>query len=196
MKANKKSFVLVVVFMLGTLLNYANNNAKGINKTINAEKVKVAFKNVKKGHELTIKDDKGVQLHSEIVSRRGLLTKVFDFSSLKDGKYTIELDKDFEIVVKTLEIKNNKVIFNEDSKSVFFKPVVRNDDNLLLISKLGFKKEPLKIALYFDDAIIYSETVKDEASLERVYKLDEKLKGDYKVVITDTKSSYTHDFKI
>ena len=47
MKTNKK-LVLVVVFMFGTLFNYANND-KDFNRIVNAKKVRVAFKNVKKG---------------------------------------------------------------------------------------------------------------------------------------------------
>ena len=93
--------VLIVVFMLGSFVNYANNDLD-FNKIINAKKVKVAFKNVKKGHQLTLKNEKGVKLHSETVSITGLLTKVFDLSSLKNGIYTIELNKDYEIIVKTL----------------------------------------------------------------------------------------------
>jgi len=60
------------------------------------------------------------------------LTKIFDFSTLKDGKYTIELNKDFEIIVKTLEVNNGNVIFNDNSKKVIFKPVIRNDENLFV----------------------------------------------------------------
>ncbi|MDP5105836.1 MAG: hypothetical protein NWQ31_06670 [Polaribacter sp.] len=43
-----KNRVLVVVFMLVTLCNYANN-VKDFNEIVNAKKVKVVFDNVKKG---------------------------------------------------------------------------------------------------------------------------------------------------
>ena len=54
-----KRRVLVVVFMLGTLFNYANNE-KEFNKTIDAKKVKVVFKDVKKGQLLSVKDKKWI----------------------------------------------------------------------------------------------------------------------------------------
>lgn len=194
MKTSKK-LVLVVVFMFGTLFNYANND-NDVSNIVNVKKVKVAFMNVKKGHQLTIKDENGVQLHSEIVSKSGVLTKIFDFSTLKDGKYTIELNKDFEIIVKTLEVNNGNVIFNDNSKKVIFKPVIRNDENLLMISKISFDKKPIKIALYFDNTMIYSETIKGEALLNRVYKLDNKVEGNYKVIVYNNDRSYVHYFKI
>jgi hypothetical protein len=194
MKTIKRK-VLVVVFMLVTLFNYANND-NDFNNTINAKKVKVAFKNVKKGHLLTIKDENGTQLHSETISRTGLLTKVFDLSSLGNGKYTVELNKDYEIIVKTLEVKNNKVIFNKDSKKIIFKPVIRNEENILMISKIAFDKKPMKVNLYFNGKAIYSETEKNEEILNRVYKFDKEVKGDYRVIIYNNNRRYVHDFKI
>ena len=200
MKTNKR-LVLVVVFMLGTLFNYANND-KDFNRIVNAKKVRVAFNNVKKGNQLTIKDQKGTQLHSQIVYKEGNLNTLFDLSSLKDGEYTVELNKDFEIIVKTLEIKDNKVIINKNSRKVIFKPVIRNKKNILMISKISFDKEPMKIELYFEDVIIYSETVnysedkKTETSLNRVYNFKENKIGDYKVVVKSKDKNYVHSFKI
>jgi len=187
--------LLVVVFMLGSFANYANNDMD-FNKNINAKKVKVAFKNVKKGQQLTLKNERGVKLHSETVSRTGLLTKVFDLSSLNDGIYTIELDKDYEIIVRTLEVKNNNVIFNADSKKVIFKPVIRNKKNILMISKIAFDKKPMKVALYFNDNIIYAETLKNGKIFNRVYKLDKEIKGDYSVVLYNNTRSYFYNFKL
>ena len=194
MKTNKR-LVLVVVFMLGTLFNYANND-KDFNRIVNAKKVRVAFKNVKKGNQLTIKDLKGTQLHSQIVFKEGDLNTFFDLSSLKDGKYTIELNKDYEIIVKALEVKNSKVIFNKNSRKVIFKPVIRNQENVLMISKITFDKEPTQIVLYFENETIYSETVKNESILNRVYKLDRKEEGDYKVIVYNNNRSYIYNFKI
>ena len=194
MKTIKRK-VLVVVFMLGAFVNYAEND-NDFNRIVNAEKVRVAFKDVKKGHQLTIKDEKGIELHSETASRTGLISKVFDFSSLNDGTYTLELNKDFEIIVTTLEVKNNKVIFNEDSEKIIFKPVFRNKENVLMISKISFDKKPSKISLYYNDEIIYSETVKSEDIFNRVYKLDKEVKGDYKVIIYNNNRSFLHNFKL
>jgi hypothetical protein len=194
MKTNKK-IILVVVFMLGTLFSYANND-KGLNNIVNTAKVEVAFKNAKIGHKLTIKDENGTKLHTEIVSKEGKLNKVFNLSNLEDGKYTVELNKDYEIIVKTLEVKGNKVIYNKASKKTIFKPVVRNKENLLMISKIAFDNKPIKIALYFEGNVIFSETVKNKTIVNRTYKLDTKETGNYKAIIYSNNRSYVHSFKI
>jgi hypothetical protein len=189
-----KTKVLAVAFMLGAFVNYANNT--DLNSVLNAKKVTIEFNDAKKGHVLTIKDKDGTILHSENVIKEGKLVKIFDFSKLENGNYSLELNKDFEIIVKTLEVKNNKVIFNEDSKKVIFKPVIRNKKNILMISQIAFDKKPIKVVLFFDDEIIYSETIKGEVILNRVYKLDKEVKGNYKVIIYNNNRSYVHDFKI
>ena len=190
-----KRRVLVVVFMLGTLFNYANNE-KEFNKTVDAKKVKVVFKDVKKGQLLSVKDKNGFQLHSETVSSQGELTKFFDLSSLNNGVYTIELNKEFEVIIKSLLVKDNNVSFIKDSEKIIFKPVIRNIENLVLVSKMNFDKKPVKIALFYNDEIIYSETLKGELMLKRVYRLDKELKGDYKVIVYCDDESYSNEFKI
>jgi hypothetical protein len=193
MKTIKKR-VLVVVFMLATLFNYANNK-NDFNETVNADKVKVVFENVKKGQQLTVNDENGIQLHAETVSKEGELTKFFDFSPLNDGLYTIELNKEFVVVIKSLEVKNKKVLFIKDSEKVIFKPVIRTIENLVLISKINFDKKPIKISLYLNGEVIFSETVKDEDLLKRAYRLENEIKGDYKVIISSNDKSYTNEFK-
>jgi hypothetical protein len=190
-----KRRVLVVVFMLGTLFNYANNE-KEFNKTIDAKKVKVVFKDVKKGQLLSVKDKNGFQLHSETVSSQGELIKFFDLSSLNNGVYTIELNKEFKIVIKSLLIKDNNVSFIKNSEKIIFKPVIRNKENLVLISKVNFDKKPVQITLFYNDKVIYSETLKDELMLKRVYRLDKELKGKYTVIVYCDNESYSNEFKI
>ncbi|WP_397444786.1 hypothetical protein [Polaribacter sp. R77954] len=194
MKTLKKRLVLVAVVMLGTLANYAND--KVVHNNLNAKKVKVVFKGTKKGQQLTIKDQQGTILYSEDVKTEGELSKVFDFSKLNNGSYTLELEKDFQIIVKSLKIEGNKVTFDENAKKVIFKPVVRSIDNKVLISKITFDEKPLDVALYFNNEIIYSETLKGNTILNRVYKLDEEIKGEYKVVIRNNGRSFTNKFEI
>lgn len=189
-----KSRVLVVVFMLVTLFNYANNDTF-FNKTVNAKKVKIVFSDVIEGQLLTVNDENGIQLHAETVSKTGELIKFFDLSSLNNGLYTIELNKEFVVIIKSLEVKNNNVSFIEGSDRIIFKPLIRNEKNLVLVSKLDFDQKPVKIAIFFNGDIILSETIKDEIMLKRVYRLDENLKGDYKVIVSSNNKNYTNEFK-
>ena len=174
MKTIKRN-VLAVVLMFGTLVNYANNTE--FSNILNANKVRVEFKDAKKGHQLKIKDANGVTLHSENVIRKGDLIKTFDFSQLNNGNYTLELNKDFQIIVKSIKIEDGKVFLNDISNKVIYKPVIRNEKNRLMISKISFDKKPLQVDLYYNNEIIYSETVNGNDVLNRVYKLIRRSKN-------------------
>lgn len=193
-----KSKILVIAFMFITLIGYAKseinfNNAVSV---LEAKKVKVEFKDVKLGNKLVIRNEENVELHSEKISQKGDFSKIFDLSSLENGKYSIELHKDFEIIVESFLIDDNQVMYSEDSEKVIFKPIVRNEENLILISKISFDKEPLMVSLYYNNDLIYSETVTGDTILNRVYKLNKELKGDYRVVLYSNDKSYIHNFKI
>lgn len=185
-----KTRVVLVALMLGTLTSFAKNSELGV------KKIKIAFNDVKKGHELTIKNNEGVILHSEEVERKGDLVKVFDFSKLENGNYTLELEKDFEIIIKSIKVNNDTIFFDKTSKIMIFKPVVRTKNNLLMISKVSFDKKPLDVTILFNDEVILSETVISEDLLNRVYKLDENQKGSYKVIIRNNGRTYVNPFQL
>jgi hypothetical protein len=193
MKTTIKKY-LVLVMMLGTFISYANesNNSFDI---IDGKRVKVEFKTVKKGHMLSIKDENGVVMYSQEMKRSGTYSQVFDLSKLEKGNYTTELEKDFEIIIKYFSVLGGQISF-KDEKTIF-KPVIRIKENLILISKMNFEKESLKITLYYDDEIILSEKVKGaDDILNRVYRVSEKIKGNYKVVVNSNNRSYMQDFNI
>jgi hypothetical protein len=193
MKTTIKKY-LVVVMMLGTLINYANESKNSIN-TVDGKKVKLEFKTVKKGHMLSIKDENGVVMYSQEIKRSGTFSQIFDLSKLKKGNYTTELEKDFEIIVKYFSVLNGQISFKDEK--IIFKPVIRIKDNLILISKMNFERESLKIVLYYNDEIILSEKTTDSGDiLNRVYRVSKKIKGDYKVVINYNNRTYKKHFNI
>ena len=189
-----KKTILVAGLMLGTFSNYANNSESEI--LANANNVKVIFNEVKKGQKLTVKDINGVVLYAEKVAQNGKLIKTFDFSLLNNGDYFLELEKDFQIEVKSIKIENHKVVISDDNKQVILKPVIRTENNLLMVTKVAFDKKPIQVELYYNSEIILSETIEGDSILNRVYKLDQKEKGDYKVIVKNNGRSYSNQFKI
>jgi hypothetical protein len=193
MKTTIKKY-LVIVMMLGTFINYANENKNSFNIT-DGKRVKVEFKTVKKGHTLSIKDESGTIMYSQEIKKSGTYSQIFDLSKLEKGNYTTELEKDFEIIIKYFSVLDGKISF-KDEKTIF-KPVIRIKDNLILISKMNFEKEPLKIVLYYNDEIILSENTTDSGDIiNRVYRISEKIRGDYKVIVNTDNRTYKKDFNI
>lgn len=198
-KAIKKS--LVVTLMLGTLLGYAKETYKPTS-FVEGKKVKVGFKAVKKGQTLTIKDENGTTIYKQIIKSSGVYSKIFDLTALENGNYTTELEKDFEIIVRKIKVKNGIVTFLKEKQTKIFKPVIRKEDNLVLISKIAFNKKPVKVVLYYNDEVLVSETLNTRDSkdskdiINRIYKLSKTEKGDYKILVKTDNREYIKEFVI
>jgi len=89
-----KKQIITIALLINSLIGYSNAE---INNYLvdNSKKVTVEFRNVKKGHLLSIKDNKGVTIYSEVISENGHLAKILDVTYLEQGTYYVELDKDF-----------------------------------------------------------------------------------------------------
>lgn len=193
MKTIKK--ITLVVLMLVTTLSYAGKEET--KEAVAFSKITVVeFDNVKKGHKLLVKDEHGIILHSETVKNNGDLSKLFDLKQLKSGKYTVELDKDFEIIIKSFDIKNNTITFYSNTKTKIFKPTIRIENNKLLVSQMSLESDSIDVEIYYGDNLIYSEAVKGEKTINRIYKLSETEVGDYQAIIRTGDRTYVKSFKL
>jgi hypothetical protein len=190
-----KKQIITIALVISSLVSFSNTEIKN-NFTNKTKKVKIEFKNVKKGHSLTIKDKNGLELYSETISKNGNLSKILDVTSLDEGDYVVEMDKDYEIVIKKFQVSPNQVILVSDEEKIIFKPVIRNQENMVMVSKIEFEAEPTQIAIYFENEVIFSETVKATTILNRVYRLDLEKKGAYTVVVYNQDRKYSNSFKI
>ncbi|WP_088324732.1 hypothetical protein [Polaribacter tangerinus] len=190
---NSLKKLAIVVLMLGTLVNYANEKSTSI---LEGKKIKITYKYVKAGNTLSIKNENGTTLYKLEIKKTGVFSKIYDFSSLNDGKYYTELEKDYEIITKNFAIKSNAIVSLEED-TVTFKPVIRTENNLILISKIDFHKTPISLTIYYNDDTIYSEKIIDsEDILNRIYQVSKDKKGSYRVVLNSNNRLYTKEFKI
>ena len=185
---------LIVAFIFGTYISYAIENSK-ISNTVPVKSVKVEFKSVKKGHTLTLKDESATTIYKEEIQNSGDYSKLFNFKNIENGSYTIELEKDFQIIIKKIKVDNGAVSYIKETDKIF-KPSIRLKSDLLLISKVSLVKKPLNITLYYKDVMIHSEKVDGENLVNRVYKLSKTEKGAYKVVIASDNRNYVKHFRI
>ncbi|MFQ3297780.1 MAG: hypothetical protein ACI9H1_000127 [Polaribacter sp.] len=193
MKTIIKKYLVAVTFLL-SLVSYATE--KNISTTIDGKKVKVEFTAVRKGQVLSIKNANNIVMYSDVIEMAGNYARTFDLTNLENGKYTAELEKDFETIIKPFLVANGLVTFTPEENKTIFKPVIRTQDNLLLISKISLKNQPIKITLYYMDAVIYTETSKDTKVLNRALRLLKNKKGTYTVAINADNKNYRKNFKI
>ena len=202
MKKEVKKGILLVT-MLATMLSNASKPEMA-EKNFKIENTTLSINNVKQGQQLIIKDSNGIVLYKEMIDRSGVYKKGFDLTSLPNGEYYFELDKDTEVQVIPFKVAMNKVEFLKEKETKFFKPVIRLKDNKILLSRLSFNQKPLEVKIYYEDNSYYSsdylllhtEKFKDTKVIERVYELDKSKKGSYKVVVKTEGREFTESITI
>ena len=202
MKKEVKTGILLVT-MLATMLSNASKPEMA-EKNFKIENTTLSINNVKQGQQLIIKDSNGIVLYKEMIDRSGVYKKGFDLTSLPNGEYYFELDKDTEVQVIPFKVAMNKVEFLKEKETKFFKPVIRLKDNKILLSRLSFNQKPLEVKIYYEDnsyyssdyLLLHSEKFKDTKVIERVYELDKSKKGSYKVVVKTEGREFTESITI
>ncbi|UKM65674.1 hypothetical protein GSB9_02245 [Flavobacteriaceae bacterium GSB9] len=182
---NTKKGILMVT-MMATLASFANDKASFFSIVNGAERTSVTLVNVNEGDLLSIKDENGMILYKEAIQTTGVFTKGFDLTSLPNGAYLFELNKDVEISTIPFTVKASEVSFKKELEKTFFKPVTRVKGDLVFVTKLSLEKAPMDIEVYSGTdgnyELMYSETIKNTENIERLFKLTGINKVDYKLV--------------
>lgn len=188
---NTMKNIILIALMLTTLTSYATKlttTSPGENVTT------VEFTNVKKGHLLSIKDASDITLYSEQVASSGTYTQYFDLTSLDNGNYNIELNKDSEILIKSFQVQNSVVTFF--SEETFFKPVAALRSNQLFVSQLTTSEETLEISIYYNNELIHEEQLSSNRVLNRIFQLSQDKKGDYVAIMKTGDRTFYKSFSI
>ena len=156
--AIRKSLVLVALLVAVTV-SYGNKISSNTNNGKNALK-NVTFKNVKKGSILSIKDMNGLVLYRVTIEKTGEYTKGFDLTSLPDGDYYFEMNKDVEISVIPFKVASSVVTFDKTAETKTFKPVVFVNKNKVHISKISLEGEVLRVKIFSESSeLVYSGSI-------------------------------------
>jgi len=192
MKTIKKNLLAILLFV--SVATFANTNVT----FDNVNRVTVAFDAVKKGHSLTINDVNGVSIYKETIKNSGNFSRTYNLTALEDGNYTAELSKDFETIIKPFTIKNETAIFIAEKERTLFMPIIRAEENMILLSKYNFIESEIhvKIKIYFEGDLIHTENVKSSHLLNRVYRLAKEQKGNYTIVVNTDGRTYEKKFNI
>lgn len=178
--------ILVLAVMFGTYTSYA---IEQLEVSSNSNSI------IAKGNLISVTDNSGKIIYSGRTNYNGNIKSLYDFTNLNDGIYSIEIDKDFEIETKSFEVKNHVVTFFENNDTTIFKPVIKTENEKVIVSKLALQEEDLEIELYYKGDLIHSETVIANSILNRVYKLDSSIKGEYTAIIRVNDRAYIENFK-
>ncbi len=185
MKHSKKVFLMVA--MIATVMGYANETSFYVSNK-DGKKTRLVLDNVNEGDLFTIKDKNNVVLYKELIQKEGIYTKGFDLTSLPDGNYVFELDKNVEITSMPFSVNAKTVTFKKELAKTIFKPVTIVKGETAILTKLTLNKTPLEIKIYFSSdnsgeyELVHSEIIENTKVIEKAYKLADLDSGSYKMV--------------
>lgn len=192
---NFTKHLLVLAIVFATLSSTATEMETLFNKEDG--KTLLMFDNVNEGDQLLVKDAFGLILYKEAIKTSGEYNKSFDLTTLPNGNYIFELDKNYQIRIYPFIVEANKVTFNKKQLSVINKPKVSSDNHTIYITAFNAEKSDYSIEiLYKDSETIYSETIKNTTSIGKRFKLLEDKDDDYKVIITANNRTFTYDVNL
>ena len=190
--------IVCMVMMTVTMLSYANRT---YSLDTHKEGTIITFENVKKGHQLVIKDANLLVVYKESIKKDGDYARGFDLTALPDGDYYVELNKDVQIVINPFTVASGIVTFDKEKETVIYKPSVRLEDNYLFVSRLSLDVQPLAMKIYYsksaynDRELIFSEEIEDTKIVKRIFELSKEKKGKYTVVFETQGRTFTEKIK-
>ena len=194
-KFTKHILALAIVFATlssnATEIAFLSNEEDG--KTI------LMFDNVSQGDQLMVKDAFGLILYKEAILENGKYNKSFDLTTLPDGNYIFELDKQNQIRVYPFTVDATVVTFNKAQLTVVNKPKVTSKDNTIYITAQNLEAADYTIEIFYDSAKnanekIYSETFENTTTVGKKFKLLEDKDETYEVVVTSNGRSFISTF--
>ncbi|WP_046755954.1 hypothetical protein [Kordia jejudonensis] len=193
MKKSIKNIVSILL-MIVSMASYANSDYSLHTKKGSTV---LTLPNVKKGHQLLIKDTNFLVLYREAITQNGDYSKGFDLTNLPDGSYYFELEKDVKIVTIPFSVTDNTVKFDKEKETILYKPTVRLLGNKLCVSRLSLEAQPMKIELFYtgslanNKALLFSEEIENTKIISRIYELSKEKKGKYTVIFTTQGRAFT-----
>jgi len=194
--AIRKSLVLVAIILTATV-SYGNEISGNTNNGKSA-RTNVTFKDVKKGTVLSIKDKNGLILFKESIQQNGDYSKGFDLTSLPDGDYYFELNKEVEIKVVPFKVTASLVEFDKTAEVSFFKPVVFVNRTNVHVSKMAIGNDIIEVEILSSNGdTVHKEKIEKEGYiLGQIYDFSTSQKGVYTIVMKTNGRRFVENIQI
>ena len=188
---------LLVVMLCFAMVAKASDKDDNIKvSVIDSKLIDLVLRNFDGELVISVKDLNGQVLYSE--SYKGSkFSKKYDIETLPAGDYFFEIEGYTKIKLMPFNVTSKEVKFNNEIEVVYFKPIVRRDNDLIFISKIALKNESLTISLIDDsENVLYNETIAGTATLGKVLNVKELKKGSYKLVLSSDNRFFMDEIKI
>lgn len=160
--------------------------------TLSADKAVVTIENNNATYlELSIVADNGeLVYYKKSAQPVSNYKKVFDFTNLKNGSYTMDLNVNGTRLSKDFDVSYSSIQFS-DSK-LRFDPHFNFSEDVLKLSYLNFDQEKIYLSIYKEGVLVYESKLGREFNISSGYDLSKLEEGDYDVVLSSLNNEFSY----
>lgn len=139
---------------------------------------------------IRIMDKEGNLLFSEKTGTSALYQKIFDFKTLNNGSYIIEIEGENSIQLVYFNLSKGKLIITEDVITTY-KPVIRLKGNMADFQLLNTSEEKVKVTFYDQKGqLLLRHAPEPGIRVEKRFNLSELEPGSYSMSVQVGERSY------
>lgn len=183
--------------MLFAFAAFANTLMAAGNLKVNivpltSEKAVVAItNNTASNFNISIQNSYGETIYyKETASDNKDYRKVFDFSNLTSGDYTLTATINGETTERKFTVGNNKIAVGNEKTAI--DPYFTFKDGMLAVSFLNFSQEDLLLNFYDNNGLVYSNKIGDQFAVTKGFDLSKLARGNYTVILSTPSKSYDY----
>ena len=177
----KKSLLIVAV--LTTVVINANNINNVFVNVIDAKLIDLKLNNSDGDLQISIKDTYGEVLHIEEFEGSSFYQK-YDLNTLPVGDYYFEIEGQTKINKMPFKVTSKGIEFQNEINSTYYKPTIRQEGDLVFITKVALTDENLTIVLYDHDSnTLYKEELNNNVELGKTLNLVKLKAGSYNLLL-------------
>lgn len=190
MKNLIKKSLLVVAVLTTIVMSGANiNNNIDVN-VIDSKVIDLKLKNSDGDLTISVRDAYGETLYTEKFEGN-YFSKKYDLNTLPTGDYYFEIEGRTKINLMPFKVTSEGIEFDNKVESIYYKPNVRQDGDLVFISKVALNNENFTISLYDDHLnMLYKEELSGRVNLGKTLNLMKLEKGSYSVIMKSGGKSF------
>lgn len=149
--------------------------------------------NLVQSFEISILNQMGEMVYyHETDGDQSAFKKTYDFSSLEDGMYKVEVKIDGSSNEQLLSINKGKVDLGESVYKT--EPFFSYKNNRLNLSYLNHNSENMSLHLYEDGKLVWQKELDNSIVLHKGLSMEKLKKGDYQLVLASGNEIYEYEF--
>lgn len=191
---SKLTMLFAFVAFANTLM--ASGNLKVNIVPLTSEKAVVAISNnTASNFQISIEDKNGEIIYfKETTAENTDFRKVFDFSKLTAGEYTLTATMDGQTTERSFKVENNKIAVGQEKTAI--DPFFTFKEDVLALSFLNFSEENLSLNFYDNNGLVYSKELGKKFNVTAGYDLSKLPNGLYTVILSTDSKSYSYHVNV